>query len=72
MDTNLALSNGLNPAGAILSSMNVRKKTDVARSFHGRPGSRVDDRKSNDRLQIPNFRTKKALLLCNRRRIGIW
>ena len=35
--TGLALSNGLNPAGAILLSIYVRRKTLVARSFQGRP-----------------------------------
>lgn len=36
-DTHRSLLNGLNPAGATLSSMNVLKNTVVARSFHGRP-----------------------------------
>ena len=32
-----ALLNGFQPAGLMLSSMNVRRNTVVARSFHGRP-----------------------------------
>ena len=35
--TNLALSNGVHPTGAMLSSIKVRRYTVVARSFHGLP-----------------------------------
>ena len=35
--THLALSNGVQPTGLMLSSIKVRRYTVVARSFHGRP-----------------------------------
>jgi len=37
-DAYLALSNGVHPAGRMLLSIKVSKKTVVARSFQGRPG----------------------------------